>query len=48
MPERLLRMTYDLDAGAAYIYVSDPIRPGEAAQTPRSTATSTPRRRMSI
>jgi uncharacterized protein YuzE len=33
MTERLLRMTYDPDADAAYIYVTDPIGPGEAAQT---------------
>lgn len=33
MIERLLRMTYDPDADAAYIYVMDPIGRGEAAQS---------------
>lgn len=31
MIERLVRMTYDPDADAAYIYVTDPIGRGEAA-----------------
>jgi uncharacterized protein YuzE len=31
MIERLLRMTYDPDADAAYIYVTDPIGRGDAA-----------------
>lgn len=33
MAERLLRMTYDLDADAAYIYLTDPIGPGEVDRT---------------
>jgi uncharacterized protein YuzE len=32
MSERLLRMTYDPDADAAYIHVTNPIGRGEAAQ----------------
>jgi uncharacterized protein YuzE len=33
MIERLLRMTYDPDADAAYIYVTDRIGRGEAAHS---------------
>ena len=32
MIERLLRMTYDPGADAAYIYITDPIGRGEAVQ----------------
>jgi uncharacterized protein YuzE len=31
MPERQLRMTYDPEADAAFIYVTDPIQPGSVA-----------------
>jgi len=32
MAEISLRMTYDPDADAAYIYISDPIEPGGSVQ----------------